>query len=68
MELVRSLVHRCAERGLVPAILTFDRHPSSVPATARASDPPAGALVTLEEKRGLLLDAGVSFSVKFPIS
>ena len=59
MELVRTLLHRSAERGLVPTVLTFDRHPSSLASTQRSADRTTTALMTLGEKQAMLLDAGV---------
>ena len=59
MELVRSLVHHCAELGFVPTVLTFDRHPSATASTGRPAGRPAGALMSLEEKTALLREAGV---------
>jgi len=66
MELVRTLLRRSAERGLVATILTFDRHPSVLASTHRSADRSTTALMTLDEKRAMLLDAGVASVVVQP--
>ena len=60
MELVRTLLQRSSERGLVPTVLTFDRHPAANAATGRKADHSTAALMSLDEKRELLLESGVA--------
>jgi riboflavin kinase/FMN adenylyltransferase len=66
MELVRMLLQRSAELGLVPTVLTFDRHPAANAATGRKADRSTAALISLDEKKALLLDSGVSEVVVQP--
>jgi riboflavin kinase / FMN adenylyltransferase len=61
-QIIHELVDYCSEASLVPAVITFDRHPNEV--LDPASVP--GALIGPIQKRELLEDLGVELLIELP--
>src|SRR5450755_4058129 len=64
----RALLHRVAElakaHGWKPSVLTFDPHPTTVVAPARAPR----LLMSIDERLGLMREAGISQVLVLPFT